>query len=174
MSQPGWKPVSEERILIIDGAMGTMIQGYKLGESDYRGERFCELAYRHQGQQRPAGAEPSRRHSRITTSTAPPVPTSSRPTPSTPPASPWPTTRWKRSRPRSTGRRPAWPAPWRTSGRPGSGETALCCRGAGPHQPHRLHLAGRERSGKRNVTYDELVAAYTESTHALIEGADLI
>ena len=25
--------------------------------------------------------------------------------------------------------------------------------------------------GKRNVTYDQLVAAYTESTHALIEGA---
>lgn len=27
----------KERILIIDGAMGTMIQGYKLGEADYRG-----------------------------------------------------------------------------------------------------------------------------------------
>ena len=30
----------KERILFLDGAMGTMIQGYKLGESDYRGERF--------------------------------------------------------------------------------------------------------------------------------------
>ena len=30
----------EQRILILDGAMGTMIQGYKLGETDYRGERF--------------------------------------------------------------------------------------------------------------------------------------
>src|SRR5690242_11068857 len=29
-----------ERILIIDGAMGTMIQQYKLEEKDYRGERF--------------------------------------------------------------------------------------------------------------------------------------
>jgi 5-methyltetrahydrofolate--homocysteine methyltransferase len=28
------------RILILDGAMGTMIQGYGLGEADYRGERF--------------------------------------------------------------------------------------------------------------------------------------
>ncbi|MFN2439056.1 MAG: homocysteine S-methyltransferase family protein [Chitinophagaceae bacterium] len=28
------------RILIIDGAMGTMIQRYKLSEEDYRGERF--------------------------------------------------------------------------------------------------------------------------------------
>ena len=30
----------QQRILIIDGAMGTMIQRYKLGEADYRGERF--------------------------------------------------------------------------------------------------------------------------------------
>ena len=30
----------EKRILIIDGAMGTMIQRYKLSEADYRGERF--------------------------------------------------------------------------------------------------------------------------------------
>ena len=29
-----------ERILVLDGAMGTMIQRYKLGEADYRGERF--------------------------------------------------------------------------------------------------------------------------------------
>jgi 5-methyltetrahydrofolate--homocysteine methyltransferase len=30
----------DERILIIDGAMGTMIQRHKLTEADYRGERF--------------------------------------------------------------------------------------------------------------------------------------
>lgn len=30
----------EERILIIDGAMGTMIQRHKLEEADYRGDRF--------------------------------------------------------------------------------------------------------------------------------------
>ncbi len=29
-----------QRILILDGAMGTMIQGYQLAEEDYRGERF--------------------------------------------------------------------------------------------------------------------------------------
>lgn len=32
--------LTKERILIIDGAMGTMIQTFKLSESDYRGERF--------------------------------------------------------------------------------------------------------------------------------------
>lgn len=31
---------ASERILILDGAMGTMIQRHKLSEADYRGERF--------------------------------------------------------------------------------------------------------------------------------------
>ncbi|MCC9135762.1 methionine synthase [Pontibacter silvestris] len=30
----------KERVLVLDGAMGTMIQRYKLEESDFRGERF--------------------------------------------------------------------------------------------------------------------------------------
>ena len=30
----------EKRILVIDGAMGTMIQRHKLTEADYRGDRF--------------------------------------------------------------------------------------------------------------------------------------
>ncbi|MEB0030179.1 methionine synthase [Undibacterium sp. RTI2.1] len=33
----------KERILILDGAMGTMIQQYKLTEADYRGERFKDF-----------------------------------------------------------------------------------------------------------------------------------
>ena len=31
----------EKRVLVLDGAMGTMIQRYKLAEPDYRGERFA-------------------------------------------------------------------------------------------------------------------------------------
>ena len=31
---------ARERILILDGAMGTMIQRYKLDEAGYRGDRF--------------------------------------------------------------------------------------------------------------------------------------
>jgi 5-methyltetrahydrofolate--homocysteine methyltransferase len=31
-----------ERILVIDGAMGTMIQRHELQESDYRGDRFAD------------------------------------------------------------------------------------------------------------------------------------
>ncbi|MBC3877651.1 methionine synthase [Undibacterium sp. FT79W] len=34
----------QQRILILDGAMGTMIQRYKLTEEDYRGERFKDFA----------------------------------------------------------------------------------------------------------------------------------
>ncbi|MBI1834623.1 MAG: homocysteine S-methyltransferase family protein, partial [Burkholderiales bacterium] len=33
----------QQRILILDGAMGTMIQRYKLTEADYRGERFKDF-----------------------------------------------------------------------------------------------------------------------------------
>src|SRR5438045_4979934 len=31
-----------ERIVVLDGAMGTMIQQYKLSEQDYRGRRFSD------------------------------------------------------------------------------------------------------------------------------------
>ena len=30
----------QKRILVLDGAMGTMIQRHKLGEADFRGDRF--------------------------------------------------------------------------------------------------------------------------------------
>ena len=32
--------ILKERILVLDGAMGTMIQGYKLSEEDFRGDKF--------------------------------------------------------------------------------------------------------------------------------------
>ncbi len=35
-----FKKLLEERILVIDGAMGTMIQRHNLTENDFRGERF--------------------------------------------------------------------------------------------------------------------------------------
>ena len=36
------KQCMSQRILFLDGAMGTMIQSYKLEERDYRGERFAQ------------------------------------------------------------------------------------------------------------------------------------
>ena len=32
----------DSQILLLDGAMGTMIQGHDLQEKDYRGERFAD------------------------------------------------------------------------------------------------------------------------------------
>ena len=50
MSQPNQssteiklRELLQQRILILDGAMGTMIQQYKLTEADYRGERFVDF-----------------------------------------------------------------------------------------------------------------------------------
>jgi len=40
-SEPRLRSLLERRILILDGAMGTMIQRYKLTEADFRGERFA-------------------------------------------------------------------------------------------------------------------------------------
>src|SRR5258708_3236722 len=39
---PDIRKILTERILIIDGAMGTMIQQHKLEEADYRGKRFAD------------------------------------------------------------------------------------------------------------------------------------
>ncbi len=42
MQKPPITQLADERILILDGAMGTMIQRYNLSEADYRGERFAD------------------------------------------------------------------------------------------------------------------------------------
>lgn len=39
------KKLLAERIVLLDGAMGTMIQSYKLSEADYRGERFADFSH---------------------------------------------------------------------------------------------------------------------------------
>ena len=51
-----------ERILVLDGGMGTMIQGYRLSEDDFRGERFADWPCDLKGKQRPAGAQQAVRH----------------------------------------------------------------------------------------------------------------
>ncbi len=45
MNKPDIRQLAKERILIIDGAMGTMIQRYKPEEEDYRGTRFADWAH---------------------------------------------------------------------------------------------------------------------------------
>ena len=43
------KDILKERILVLDGAMGTMLQRYKFTEEDFRGERFKDWPYPLQG-----------------------------------------------------------------------------------------------------------------------------
>ncbi|NIO39779.1 MAG: methionine synthase, partial [Burkholderiales bacterium] len=38
------EPELQQRILTLDGAMGTMIQAFRFDESDFRGERFADHA----------------------------------------------------------------------------------------------------------------------------------
>lgn len=42
MTKPSIKHLLQDRILVLDGAMGTMIQRYKLDEADFRGDRFAD------------------------------------------------------------------------------------------------------------------------------------
>ncbi len=42
MNRPEIKEILKNRVLLLDGAMGTMIQRYKLTEADYRGTRFAD------------------------------------------------------------------------------------------------------------------------------------
>ncbi len=39
------KQILQERILVLDGAMGTMLQQYNFTEEDYRGERFKDFKF---------------------------------------------------------------------------------------------------------------------------------
>lgn len=45
----GIKDIVQERILILDGAMGTMIQSYGLKEEDFRGEKFRDITWQMAG-----------------------------------------------------------------------------------------------------------------------------
>lgn len=37
------KEILDNRIMVLDGAMGTMIQQYGLTEKDFKGERFSDI-----------------------------------------------------------------------------------------------------------------------------------
>ena len=49
MQRPQIKDVLREKILILDGAMGSLIQQYNLTDADYRGERFKNFPHEVKG-----------------------------------------------------------------------------------------------------------------------------
>ena len=67
MIKPDIRKVLEEKVLVLDGAMGTMIQRYKFSEADFRGEQFKDWSRLPQRQQRfalphQAGCHPQNTH----------------------------------------------------------------------------------------------------------------
>ncbi len=86
----------KQRILVLDGAMGTMIQGYGLEEQDYRGEQFTDHASDLKGNNDLLSITPSQPLSRKSIpSTWTPAPISSRPIHLTPRLLPRPIMPWK-------------------------------------------------------------------------------
>ena len=43
MDKAYFESILQQRILILDGAMGTTIQQYGLGEKEFKGERFAKV-----------------------------------------------------------------------------------------------------------------------------------
>ena len=131
----------KERILVLDGGMGTMIRGYRLSEQDFRGERFADWPCDLKGNNdllvlsKPevireihdayfeAGADIIETNTFNSTTIA------------------MADYQMESCRPRSTLPRRSWPAPAPTLDGPHAGKTALCRGRAWPDQPHRLYLA---------------------------------
>ncbi|VAW30744.1 5-methyltetrahydrofolate--homocysteine methyltransferase, partial [hydrothermal vent metagenome] len=42
-TKPDIRTELKKRVMVLDGAMGTMIQRYQLEEKDYRGEQFKDV-----------------------------------------------------------------------------------------------------------------------------------
>lgn len=49
MAKPNIREVLKSRILVLDGAMGSLIQQYKLTDADYRGEQFKDFPHEVKG-----------------------------------------------------------------------------------------------------------------------------
>ena len=49
MTKPSIHSELDKRILLLDGAMGTLIQTYKLEEKDFRGARFSNINHNLKG-----------------------------------------------------------------------------------------------------------------------------
>ena len=171
------EPLLARRILVLDGAMGTMIQSYHLGETDYRGERFADWPRDLKGNNDLLSLTQPAHHPRhprgLSRGRAR---TSWRPTRSTRPRSRWPTTGWRSWSTSSTTPRPGWPAAWPTSSRPADPDAPRYVAGVlGPTNRTASLSPDVNDPGFRNVAFDDLVATYGEAVRGLLDGgADLL
>ena len=141
------RELAAERILVLDGAMGTMIQALKLDEDGYRGARFDAWNREVRGNNDLLNLTQPDAVREIHSPTSRPAPTSSRPTRSLRPRSRRPITACRTSptsstaTARSSRARPRRPR--RARGRP----AALRRRRDRADQPHRLAVARRQQPG---------------------------
>ena len=137
---------AKKRLLLLDGSWGVMIQGFRLKEEDFRGSALRQSSSRSQRQQRSSHSHQARDHPRY----RPPVSGSRRRFHRDQhlqfqlhqPGGLWPGPsggRIERSG-RAAGARIVRRIHHRRAPAPGRGR-------AGPGQPHRLHLARRQRPG---------------------------
>ena len=174
MSSPAPHPLEallQKRIVIIDGAMGTTLQQYKLEEPDFRGERFKDHHKLLKGNgdllvlTRPdIIAEIHRSFSRLAR-------ISSRPTPSTRRPSPRLTTISSRSSPSLTSRPRGWPRRVRDEFMAANpGRVCFVAGSMGPTNRSASISRDANDPGARGVTYVELVDAYRQQALGLLEG----
>ena len=127
-----------ERILVLDGAMGTRSRRSSSSEDDFRGERFRDCGRDLKGNNDLLDPHAARRDRATSTcAISAPARTSSRPTPSPAPRSRRPTTAWRRSSTSSTATARGSRARPRDRGRDGGRPAPLRRRRARADEPHR-------------------------------------
>ena len=159
--------------------MGTMIQGHRLGEADFRGERFARLAGDLQGQQRPARADPAADHPRRSTrqyleAGADIIETNTfnSNAPSLRPTTGWRSSSYELNLAAARLAREAADEFDREDAATGRASSPACS--GRPARPPRSRPTSTI-PGFRNITFDELVAAYTEAVRGLVDGGvDLV
>ena len=170
------KRLAAERILVLDGAMGTMIQEHEARRAGLSRRALRRLEPRGARQQRSAEPEPPGRDPRnpLRLLTRP-APTSSRPTRSRRRRSRRPTTACRTSPTSSTARARGWRARRRTRLPSEDGRPRFVAGAIGPTNRTASISPDVANPGFRAITFDQLREAYGEQVRGLLDGgADLL
>ena len=171
-SSPGPARGRAERILVLDGAMGTEIQALELVGSRFprralRGLHGHDLKGNNDllilTQPDAIARDPPRTISA-------PAPTSSRPTPSPAPRSPRPITAWRRSSTSSTARARGSRARPRVAAEKEDGRRRFVAGALGPTNRTLSISPDVNNPGFRAVTFDQVRDAYAEQVRGLVDG----
>ncbi len=161
----------DERILLLDGAMGTMIQGFGLTEEDYRGERFADFGRDLKGNNDLLSmTRPDIIRDDSQRSSSRPARTSLRPTPSIRMRRRWPTTAWRPGRGAEYGASARIARELADAFTAKSGRPRFVAGVLGPTNRTASISPDVNDPGFRNIRFDELADTYEVAATALIEG----